>query len=235
MGGADFYADFVRVADDESRHLGWCLQRLGELGHAYGDMDAHNVLWENAEATVDDVAARLVLVPCVQEARGLDAGPRLAEKLRGFGDTRTADIVDRISTEEMAHVAVGVAWFVRICEELDRNPELTFQQYVTELCPGGMLKGPFNVESRERAGLRRSWYSQVAEVPPPVGGVPKRRRGQTKKQAREEAKRELTAAAAAAGGPGEAQAARRDLQRLEGRLASVLVMEAAAAAEDERA
>ena len=41
-----FYADFARVADDESRHLLWCLQRLEELGYAYGCMPAHNLLWE---------------------------------------------------------------------------------------------------------------------------------------------------------------------------------------------
>lgn len=49
-----FYADFARVADDESRHLSWCLQRLKELGHAYGDMVAHNMLWEGAEASSGD-------------------------------------------------------------------------------------------------------------------------------------------------------------------------------------
>jgi hypothetical protein len=32
----EFYLDFARVADDESRHLSWCLQRLEELGHEYG-------------------------------------------------------------------------------------------------------------------------------------------------------------------------------------------------------
>ena len=41
-----FYEDFARVADDESRHFGWCVQRLGELGYAYGDMPAHDLLWE---------------------------------------------------------------------------------------------------------------------------------------------------------------------------------------------
>lgn len=46
-----FYADFARVADDESRHLGWCLQRLEELGYAYGDMVAHSILWEGAQAS----------------------------------------------------------------------------------------------------------------------------------------------------------------------------------------
>jgi transcriptional regulator of aromatic amino acid metabolism len=32
---AGFYEDFARVADDEARHFGWCVQRLAELGHRY--------------------------------------------------------------------------------------------------------------------------------------------------------------------------------------------------------
>lgn len=28
-----FYEDFARVADDEARHYGWCVQRMAELGH----------------------------------------------------------------------------------------------------------------------------------------------------------------------------------------------------------
>ena len=46
-----FYADFARVADDESRHLSWCLQRLQELGYSYGDMVAHSILWDGAQAS----------------------------------------------------------------------------------------------------------------------------------------------------------------------------------------
>lgn len=30
--GDGFFGDFARVADDESRHFGWCQQRLAELG-----------------------------------------------------------------------------------------------------------------------------------------------------------------------------------------------------------
>jgi hypothetical protein len=32
-----FFADFAHVADDESRHCLWCLQRLSELGFRYLD------------------------------------------------------------------------------------------------------------------------------------------------------------------------------------------------------
>ena len=54
-----------------------------------------------------DLAGRLAVVPMSQEAKGLDAGPRLAEKLVGCGDNRSAAIVSRIAAEEKAHVAVG--------------------------------------------------------------------------------------------------------------------------------
>jgi Protein of unknown function (DUF455) len=60
-----FYADFARVADDEGRHFGWCLQRLRELGHDYGDVVAHDLLWEGAEAS----CGASVPCPCWQRRR----------------------------------------------------------------------------------------------------------------------------------------------------------------------
>jgi hypothetical protein len=69
-----FYLDFMRVADEESRHFGWCYQRLTELGAAYGDMPAHDLLLQGAAAAEDDLAGRLSVVNLIQEARGLDAG-----------------------------------------------------------------------------------------------------------------------------------------------------------------
>jgi uncharacterized ferritin-like protein (DUF455 family) len=65
-------------------------------------------------ASAADLSARLAIVPLSQEARGLDAGPRLVDKLVGLGDNRTAAIVRRIADEERAHVAVGVVWFKRV-------------------------------------------------------------------------------------------------------------------------
>lgn len=110
-----FYSDFAHVADDESRHLLWCLQRLEELGVSYGDIPAHDLLWQGAQASSEDVVARMAVVPMGQEARGLDAGGRLAERLVGLGDPRSARIVARIAQEERAHVAVGVCAAACLC------------------------------------------------------------------------------------------------------------------------
>ena len=181
-----FFIDFAHVADDESRHLLWCLQRLEELGVSYGDVPAHDVLWEGAEATADDPLARLAVVPCMQEARGLDAGPRLAERLVGHGDNVSAAIVRRISEEELGHVAVGAAWFREVCDALS-SPEsgsderaddddgiaaATFRAYIHRLAPGS-LRGPFNVDDRARAGIHPSWYAEDAKTSVPVARPPR--------------------------------------------------------------
>ncbi|GLT94021.1 hypothetical protein SLE2022_117840 [Rubroshorea leprosula] len=154
--GEDFFADFAQVADDESRHFGWCSQRLAELGFSYGDMLAHNLLWRECEKSSDNVAARLAVIPLVQEARGLDAGPRLVQKFIGFGDHRTSNIVARIAEEEVAHVAVGVYWFVSVCQKMNRAPCSTFKDLLEDY--GVELKGPFNYSARDEAGIPREWY-----------------------------------------------------------------------------
>ncbi|KAK7401931.1 hypothetical protein VNO78_13802 [Psophocarpus tetragonolobus] len=158
--GEGFFADFAHVADDESRHFSWCAQRLSELGFKYGDMPAHNLLWRECEKSSDNVAARLAVIPLVQEARGLDAGPRLVKKLVGFGDNRTSKIVARIADEEVAHVAVGVYWFAYVCQKLNCAPDSTFKDLLKEY--NVELKGPFNYSARDEAGIPRDWYDDAS-------------------------------------------------------------------------
>ncbi|KAG2447487.1 hypothetical protein HYH02_007414 [Chlamydomonas schloesseri] len=156
-----FYEDFARVADDEARHLRWCLQRLGELGWAYGDMPAHDLLWQGCKLSAVDVAARLAVVPMSQEARGLDAGGRLVQRLRGYGDNRSAAVVAMIATEERAHVAVGVTWFARLCAALGVPAGPLFRRWLLHLNPD-LLKGPFQHSERNLVGLPRDWYDPGA-------------------------------------------------------------------------
>eukprot|EP01018_Ginkgo_biloba_P015831 Gb_22756 [translate_table: standard] len=119
-------------------------------------MPAHNLLWRECQKTSGSVTARLAVIPMVQEARGLDAGPRLVQKLVGLGDNRTASIVAQIAEEEVAHVAVGVSWFLSVCRKMGRMPDKTFRELIEEL--NVELKGPFNYSARAEAGIPRDWY-----------------------------------------------------------------------------
>nr|GEV51818.1 hypothetical protein [Tanacetum cinerariifolium] len=95
------------------------------------------------------------------EARGLDAGPRLVQKLIGFGDRRTSNIVAKIAEEEVAHVAVGVYWFAAVCQKMGRSPCPTFRDVLKEY--NVEVKGPFNYTAREEAGLPWDWYDPLKE------------------------------------------------------------------------
>jgi uncharacterized ferritin-like protein (DUF455 family) len=148
----DYYADWVAVADDEARHFAMLTARLAELGAAYGDHDAHNGLWEMAEKTADDCRVRMALVPRVLEARGLDVTPGMIARLRSNGDHASADILEVILREEVAHVAAGSRWYHWCCEREGLAPGREFIRLVREVARSS-VRGPFNREARAAAGF----------------------------------------------------------------------------------
>ncbi len=148
----DFYDDWIRVADEEAYHFGLLRERLRELGHDYGDFDAHNGLWEMACNTADDVMVRMALVPRVLEARGLDVTPGMMARLRGVGDVSTVSILEIILRDEIGHVAVGTRWFRYCCEQRGLDPERTFGELLARHLTG-RIKGPFHEEARTQAGF----------------------------------------------------------------------------------
>lgn len=147
-----FYADWVAVASDEARHFMMLRARLRDFGHDYGDFDAHNGLWEMAEKTAHDGLARMALVPRVLEARGLDVTPGMIVKLRSLGDAATADILEVILREEVAHVAAGSRWYRWHCERAGVEPRARFRELLREYA-SGVLHKPFNTEARLQAGF----------------------------------------------------------------------------------
>ncbi len=148
----DYYRDWVSVANDEARHFTMLAARLGQLGHAYGDFDAHNGLWEMAVKTADSCLARMALVPRVLEARGLDVTPGMIARLQAVGDHATAAILEVILREEVPHVATGTRWFRYCCGREGLDPTETFRRLLRERL-GGRLHGPFNLEARRAAGF----------------------------------------------------------------------------------
>ncbi len=158
-----FFDDWVHVADDEARHFELLEKRLHELGSAYGDLPAHDGLWEAAENTADDILARMALAPMLLEARGLDTTPGTVEKLRANNDHTTADIMDIIAREEIDHVAAGVRWFEYVCAKRSLEPVSTFKDFVASRFKG-RIKGPFNTAARGRAGMRPDYYEAYSEA-----------------------------------------------------------------------
>jgi uncharacterized ferritin-like protein (DUF455 family) len=156
-----FFDDWVSVAAEEAAHFALLTNRLGELGMRYGDLPAHDGLWEATAVTAHDLLARLAVVPLVLEARGLDVTPEMMARLERVGDMPSAEILRRIYRDEIGHVAVGLRWFDRLCRMRGLVPEEVFHERVRRYFTGD-LKPPFNHEARAGAGFPARYYEPLA-------------------------------------------------------------------------
>lgn len=156
-----FYDDWIGVAAEEARHHALLAARLSALGAAYGDLPAHDGLWQAAQATAHDLLARLAVVPLVLEARGLDVTPAMIGRLEGFGDPESAAVLRVIYADEIGHVAIGRRWFLWLAASRGLPPEATYQSLVRRHFKGA-LKPPFNRAGRDAAGLPAAFYEPLA-------------------------------------------------------------------------
>ncbi|WP_026147776.1 ferritin-like domain-containing protein [Robiginitomaculum antarcticum] len=156
-----FILDWSGVCHDEARHFGLMCDRMADLGITYGDLPAHDGLWQAAEATRDDIAARLAIAPMVLEARGLDVTPGMITKLKSVGDHESAKVLQIIYDDEIGHVAAGRKWFEYICMRQGLEVVPTFHKKVRKYF-AGLLKPPFNEQARDLAGMKKELYMPLA-------------------------------------------------------------------------
>jgi len=166
----DFYLDWLRVAAEEAQHFGLLHEHLNNLGHQYGDFDAHDGLWTMAERTAEDVLARMALVPRTLEARGLDATPPLQAKLARAGDHRAVAILDIILREEIGHVEIGNRWYRHCCRLRGLDPVAIYPGLVLQY-QAPRLRPPFNLAARGAAGFSAEELAYLqADIRPDTAG-----------------------------------------------------------------
>jgi uncharacterized ferritin-like protein (DUF455 family) len=158
-----YYDDWLGVAAEEALHFELLSAHLTELGHAYGDLPAHDGLWDMALKTAHDPLVRMALVPRVLEARGLDATPLIVDRLRAAGDVRLIEILAVVERDEIGHVAIGNRWYGHLCAQRGLAPAATFRQLLVAY-DAPPLKPPFNLAARRRAGFSEDELAWLATL-----------------------------------------------------------------------
>lgn len=158
-----YFDNWVQVGLEEAKHFDLLAKRLAELGSSYGELPAHDGLWQAAQATGHDLLARMAVVPLVLEARGLDVTPGMIDSLTASGDQSSAAILDIIYRDEKRHVAFGAKWFRFLCQREGLQPEPTFHALVRAHFRGP-VKPPFNDKARSEAGLTPGFYRPLVAV-----------------------------------------------------------------------
>jgi uncharacterized ferritin-like protein (DUF455 family) len=157
-----FCDDWVKAADEESKHFNLMCDCLEAMGSRYGALPAHAGMWRAAEDTAHDLMARLAVVPMVLEARGLDVTPGMIAVFRKAKDAAATAALETIYSEEVHHVAYGSKWFHFLCGRHDLDPKDAFHQLVRQHFHS-TLKPPFNEEKRAEAGLPPDFYWPLSE------------------------------------------------------------------------
>ncbi len=147
-----YYTDWCRVAVEESEHFLLLTGYLQDNSMYYGDLAAHNGLWEMACKTDFDVMVRMALVPRVLEARGLDVTPGMIKKLQKQADEKLVLILERIFEDEIGHVKIGSYWFNALCEERGLIADETFSHLLDTYMQDASF-GPFDLDARQQAGF----------------------------------------------------------------------------------
>lgn len=150
------------MALDESKHFTLLTSRLAAMSPStpYGSLPVHAALWESARVTFNSLRARLAIIHLVHEARGLDVNPGTIAKFQRAGDDESVKVLEIIHADEVTHVTAGHRWFTWICEQQGVDPVHTFREEVRRGWTGD-VKGPFNVEDREKAGMTREFYEDL--------------------------------------------------------------------------
>lgn len=153
-----YYLDWVRVAAEEAEHFELLCDQLSALGMRYGDVPAHDGLWDMCQRTRHSVLARMALVPRTLDARGLDVTPAMQLKLRHTGLTQAhsvADCLEIILRDEIGHVAVGNQWFQWLCQQQGLEP-LKHYRILLQTYGVPPPRPPLNNAARQQAGFSES-------------------------------------------------------------------------------
>lgn len=161
-----FFDDWVKAADEESKHFNLICDCLEAMDSHYGALPAHAGMWRAAEDTADDFMGRLAVVPMVLEARGLDVTPGMIDIFRKADLPDVVAALEVIYAEEVSHVAYGSKWFHFLCGRKDADPKEEFHTLVRRYFHGA-LKPPFNEEKRAEAGIPPDFYWPLAEETTP--------------------------------------------------------------------
>lgn len=157
-----YFDDWVKAADEESKHFNLMADCLEAHQSHYGALVAHAGMWRAATDTAQDMMGRLAVVPMVLEARGLDVTPGMIKIFQQAKDDQVVAALETIYAEEVAHVAYGSKWFHFLCGRHDLDPKPLFHQLVRKYFHS-KLRPPFNEEKRAEAGIPPDFYWPLTE------------------------------------------------------------------------
>lgn len=104
-----FKKGILTALKDEQKHLRLYIDRINQLGYAFGDFPLNDFFWRQMEK-LKTPAQYMAMMSLTFEAANLDFAQYYGKIFREFGDHVTAEIMDTVLEDEIGHVALGAHW-----------------------------------------------------------------------------------------------------------------------------
>ena len=166
-----FRRGVLQTLRDEQEHTRWYLARMRECGIEFGEIPVSGYFWRSVsgmESPMDYVAG----LSLTFEQANLDYCRQFARGFAAAGDSKTADLLERIYKDEIAHVAYGLKWFRRWKNPAESDWDAFCQQLKFPLSPRRAKGVVLNAEGRRAAGLEPAFIDELNAFSQSKGRTP---------------------------------------------------------------
>lgn len=157
---AAFRKGVLRTLQDEQEHTRLYLERMQACGIHFGELPVSGYFWRCVapmENPIDYVAGLCLTF----EQANLDFARHFARNFAEVGDASTAQLLEKIYRDEIAHVAYGLKWFRRWKNPSESDWEAFCRTLKFPLSPQRAKGFMLNVEGRREAGLDAQFIDEL--------------------------------------------------------------------------
>lgn len=160
-----FRRGLVAILADEQRHFALYAARLAAQGVTFGDHPVTGHFWNK----LDHLATPLAFVCAMGltfENANLDFAGDYAAAARACGDVATADVLDQVHADEIAHVHFGYVWLRRFAGDAVTPWDAYLANVQFPLGPRRARGATFDRDARRRAGIDDAFIDALAAIDP---------------------------------------------------------------------
>ena len=157
---AAFRRGVLQTLKDEQEHTRLYLGRMLQCGIQFGELPVSGYFWR-AVSPMESPLDYVTSLSLTFEQANLDFARHFARSFQAAGDDATAQLLNRIYRDEIAHVAYGLKWFRRWKNPNESDWDAFCRQLKFPLSPQRAKGFVMNAESRLSAGFDPHFIAEL--------------------------------------------------------------------------
>lgn len=149
---AEFRRGLARIMADEQRHTRLHIDRMQELGLAFGALPVNGYFWKKSQ-DFTSLLDYLAGLPLTFEGRNLDHTLEFEALFAQAGDAKSAAVMRAIHRDEIQHVAFGLYWLRELKDPTQSDWDAYQSHLKWPLRPEKSRGRDFHREPRLAAGM----------------------------------------------------------------------------------